>query len=227
MKMKLKDMVRFGINLIFALLPVTSSMWYLIVQRSFKAYVLNDFLYKGPNMRNSLVGVLTRFRTYMCALISDIRKLYYQCVVKSEHQNFLRFLWYEDNDFTKPIKKNKMTRLSFGLLPAQSAALYCLEKALFDNATDATLSTILTALKSFYVDDGLFSFPSESDLILFFKEIVPLLSSRGFPLTICFTTSDELKKIIPMADLLPTKTLKFKDECCVQNTLGMTWEFKR
>ena len=98
-----------------------------------------------------------------------------------------------------------------------------MEKALFDNATNATLSTILTALKSFYVDDGLFSFPSESDLILFFKEIVPLLASRGFPLTKFFTTCDKLKKIIPKADLLPTKTLSFKDECCVQNTLGMTW----
>ena len=32
-----------------------------------------------------------------------------------------------------------------------------------------------------------------------------------------------LKKIIPKDDLLPVKTLKFKDEACLQNTLGMTW----
>ena len=100
---------------------------------------------------------------------------------------FAFFLWYQDNDFNKPIVKSKMTRLSFGLLPAQSAALYCLEKTLFENATKASSSTILTAFKNFYVDDGLFSFPSESDLILFFKEVVPLLASRGFPLTKFFT----------------------------------------
>ena len=76
-----------------------------------------------------------------------------------------------------------MTRLSFGLLPVQSAALFCLEKTLFENAMKASTSTILTAFKSFYVDDGLFSFPTEEKLILFFKEIVPLLASRGFPLT--------------------------------------------
>ena len=34
---------------------------------------------------------------------------------------------------------------------------------------------------------------------------------------------DGLKKIIPKDDLLPVKTLKFKDEACLQNTLGMTW----
>ena len=72
------------------------------------------------------MGVLIRFRTYMCALISDIKKLYYQCIVEESQQDFLRFLWYKNNDFTQPIVKNKMTRLSFGLLPAQNAALYCL-----------------------------------------------------------------------------------------------------
>ena len=29
--------------------------------------------------------------------------------------------------------------------------------------------------------------------------------------------------MIPKDDLLSVKTLKFKDEACLQNTLGMTW----
>ena len=76
-----------------------------------------------------------------------------------------------------------MTRLSFGLLPAQSAALYCLEQAIFDNPTQASVATIITAIKNFYFDDELFSFPNETELISFFKQIVPLLASRGFSLT--------------------------------------------
>ena len=94
----------------------------------------------------------------------------------------------------QPIVKNKMTRLSFGLLPAQSAALYCLEQTIFDNPTQASVATIITALKNFYVDEGLFSFPNETELIYFFKQIVPLLASRGFPLTKFFRMCDELKK---------------------------------
>ena len=195
----------------------TSNKFRLVFDCSakFKGVCVNDFLYKGPGIRNSLVGVLIRFRTYLCAFIFDIKKLYYQCVVEESQQDFMRFLWNKNNDFAQPIVKNKMTRLSFGLLPAQSAALYCLEQTLFDNVTNAATSTIMTALKNFYVDDGLFSFPNESDLILFFKEIVPLLASRGFPLTKFFTTCNELKKMIPEEDLLPVKTLKFKDENCL------------
>ena len=76
----------------------------------FQGISVNDFLYKGPIMRNSLVVVLMRFRTHIHALISDIRKLYYQCVVKKNDQDFLRFLWYKDKDFNKPIIEHKMTR---------------------------------------------------------------------------------------------------------------------
>ena len=119
-------------------------------------------------MRNSLVGVLTRFRLYKYALISDIRKLYYQCLVDKNDQDFLRFLWYKNNDPSQPIVPCRMMRLSFGLLCVQSAALFCLEKALKDNATNASLKTILLALKSFYVDDGLFSFDNEESLLLFY-----------------------------------------------------------
>ena len=114
-----------------------------------------------------------------------------------------------------------MNRLRFGLLPVQSASLFCLEQAIFDNVTNATISTIMTTLKRFYIDDGLFSFPSKAELISFFKQIIPLLVSFGFPLTNFFTTSDNLKRLIPNDDLLPVKTVKFKDKACVHNTLGM------
>ena len=114
-----------------------------------------------------------------------------------------------------------MTWLSFSLLLAESAAVFCLEQAIIDNETNASPSTIMTALKSFYIDDSLFSFPSEAKLIVFYKQFAPLLASGGFPLTKFFTTCDGLKKIISKDDLLPVKTLCFKDEASLQNTLGM------
>ena len=117
-----------------------------------------------------------------------------------------------------------MTRLSFGLLPAQSASLYCLDRAIQDNTTNASLVTVLTALRNFYVDDGLFSFTSKAKLITFFKEIVPLVALCGYPLTKFFTTCSALREIIPAKDLSLVKTLQYKDEACLQNTLGMTWK---
>ena len=53
-----------------------------------------------------------------------------------------------------------------------------------------------------------------------------MLASRGFPLTKFFTTSDKLKLIIPKDDLLPRKTLCFKDDDYLTSTLGMSWVSK-
>ena len=78
--------------------------------------------------------------------------------MRKEDQDFLRFRWYKNNDSWLEIVPQKVTRLSFSLLPAQSAALYCLEKTLFDNPTNVSLCMINTALCTFYVDDGLSSF---------------------------------------------------------------------
>ena len=91
------------------------------------------------------------------------------------------------------IFKCRMTRLSFGLLCTQNAALFCLENSLFENVTCASEATILKTLISFYVDDGLLRFSSEEALIKFFREVVPPLNSCGFPLTKCFTNNDRLK----------------------------------
>ena len=190
----------------------------------FRGVNLNDFLYKGPGMWNSLVGVLTRFRMYKYALISDIRKLYYQCLVNENDQDFLIFLWYKNNDPSQPFVPFRMTRVSFGLRCAQSAALFCLEKALTDNDTNASIETILLALRSFYVDDGLFSFDNEESLLLFYDEIIPLLNSRGFPLTKFFSNSKKLQSLIAVEDRMNVKTLNFKDEIFIQTILGMVWD---
>ena len=50
---------------------VNTSNKFLVVfdcSAKFKGVCVNDFLYKGPSMRNSLVSVLIRFRMYMHAL---------------------------------------------------------------------------------------------------------------------------------------------------------------
>ena len=55
---------------------VTTSNKFRVVfdcSTKFKGVCVNDFLYKGPSMQNTFVGVLIRFRTYLCALISDIQ----------------------------------------------------------------------------------------------------------------------------------------------------------
>ena len=107
-------------------------------------------------MRNSLVDVLTRFCTYAHALISDIHKLYYQCVIKKSNQELLHFLWYKDYNINMPIVEYKIkfkfwARVVKFKFWARSTTLYCLDPTIQDNATNASLVTVLTALKSFFM----------------------------------------------------------------------------
>ena len=68
---------------------------------------------------------------------------------KKGRPGFYAISLVKNNDFSMPLIANKMTRLNFGLFPAQSAALFCLEQALLDNEINASQLTIITALKSF------------------------------------------------------------------------------
>ncbi|XP_024119478.1 uncharacterized protein LOC112140696, partial [Oryzias melastigma] len=56
---------------------------------------LNDTLLTGPDMTNSLVGVLCRFRREEVAIICDIQKMFHQFFVSTKMRNYLRFLWWE------------------------------------------------------------------------------------------------------------------------------------
>lgn len=64
---------------------------------------LNDVLLSGPDLNNTLLGVLTRFRKEPVAVAADIEQMFYCFKICQEHRDFLRFLWFEDND---PTKKN-------------------------------------------------------------------------------------------------------------------------
>ena len=60
----------------------------------FQGVSLNKELLPGPDLMNSLVGVLIRFRKENIAVICDIEQMCHAFHVNVEHQNFLRFLWF-------------------------------------------------------------------------------------------------------------------------------------
>ena len=61
----------------------------------FKDTSLNDNLLTGPELTNTLVGVLCRFRKDPIAIMCDVEKMFHQFHVRPEHQDYLRFLWWE------------------------------------------------------------------------------------------------------------------------------------
>ena len=64
---------------------------------------LNKELLPGPDLMNSLLGVLIRFRRETTAIMCDIEQMFHSFHMDPNHRDFLHFLWFEDNKRGKPI----------------------------------------------------------------------------------------------------------------------------
>lgn len=58
---------------------------------SYQGRFLNNNLLNGPNLTNSLIGVLLRFCHGNVALLADVEKMYYQVKMPPQHVDFLHY----------------------------------------------------------------------------------------------------------------------------------------
>lgn len=94
-----------------------------------KGISLNSVLLTGPDFNNSLIDVLMRFRRNCIAVMADIQQMFHCFVVREDHRDYLRFLWYRDNDLNKDIVEYRMKVHVFGNSPSPAVAIYCLRQA--------------------------------------------------------------------------------------------------
>ncbi|KAL0149906.1 hypothetical protein M9458_054789 [Cirrhinus mrigala] len=80
----------------------------------YQGYSLNDHLLQGPDLINSLHGILIRFRQHPIALMCDIEKMYHQFHVDEFDRDFLRFLWWKDGNINQPVCEFRMKVHLFG-----------------------------------------------------------------------------------------------------------------
>ncbi|KAK7889533.1 hypothetical protein WMY93_025093 [Mugilogobius chulae] len=112
----------------------------------------------GPDLNNSLLGVLMRFRKEAVAFTADIEQMFYCFNVREQDRNYLRFLWFRDNDLSKDITEYRMTVHVFGNSPSPAVAIYGLHQSVLRCECDPDVEQFVT--RDFYVDDGLKSLPT-------------------------------------------------------------------
>lgn len=91
--------------------------------------LLNNVLLTGPDLNNTLLGVLIRFRKEAIAFIADIEHMFYCFLVWEEDRNFLRFLRFLDNDLSKDVVDHRMRVHVFGNSPSPAVAKHCLHQS--------------------------------------------------------------------------------------------------
>jgi len=74
----------------------------------YKGTCLNDHLIPGPDITNSLIGVLLRFRREAIAIQGDIQSMFHQVEVPPKDRDLLRFLWWKDNSLENVLESYRM-----------------------------------------------------------------------------------------------------------------------
>ena len=163
----------------------------------FKGESLNRHLLQGPDLTNSLVGVLCRFRKEPIALSCDVEGMFHQVYVNPDHRNLLRFLWWSDGNIDSKPTEFRMTVHLFGATSSPGCANFALKRAA-DNFKELFGSPPLKFVKEdFYLDDGLKSVFSTIQASALIESTKSLLAKGGFNLHKFISDSKEVIKAIP------------------------------
>ena len=184
------------------------------------ALSLNDYIYEGPDLMNSLVEVLIRFRRFKYVICSDIQKMYLNVKIPHCDRGALRILWWPEGDFSVEPVEYRATVHIYGAKSSGFVANYCV-KYLAEKVSNAAISDVI--LHDFYVDDQISSFQSESDAVEFVKEIPNVLKSGRFHLTKFVSNSCAVMNCVPDNDQAKTIDLILGESKYKYLTLVVKW----
>ena len=192
---------------------------------SFQGTSLNDNLIQGPNLTNTLLGVLMRFRQEPVAFMADVEGMFHQVQVAPSDRDYLRFLWWPGGDLTQPLVEFRMTVHLFGATSSSSCASYALTRSAEDNQDSFSAEAVNTVQNNFYVDDCLKSVPTDKDAVALYEELKDLCGRGGFNLTKWISNSRTVLSSIPEADRAKeVKTLDLEKQALpVERALGIEW----
>ena len=94
---------------------------------SYFVEVSSHWLLQGPDLTNSLVGILCRCREHPIAITCDIKGMFHQVAVDQDHRNLMRFLWWDEGDLSQEPKDYRMTVHLFGATSSPACANYALK----------------------------------------------------------------------------------------------------
>ncbi|XP_072020362.1 uncharacterized protein [Amphiura filiformis] len=191
---------------------------------TFRGTSLNKQLLQGPDMTNSLVGVLLRFRQEQVAVMADVQGMFNQVKVSEECRDLLRFLWWPNGDTSKAMKEYRMTTHLFGAVSSPACSNYALRRTAIDNTCSKPVTETIN--RNFYVDDCLKSLTSDEEAITLVEDLTSVLSKGGFKLTKWVSNSSQVMKVIPEEERASgTKSLDLHEQGNTppERALGVLW----
>ncbi|XP_046556804.1 uncharacterized protein LOC124266040 [Haliotis rubra] len=186
---------------------------------------LNNQLLQGPDLTNSLLGILLRFREERVAIMGDIEAMYYQVKVPKDDQDFLRFFWWPGGDLSKDPLTYRMTVHLFGAISSPTCANIALRQTAVDNEPSFPEEVTDLIQKTFYVDDFLKSTSTDEKAKALIQEVTWLCSNGGFHLNKWISNSHSVMNSVPIKErakgtMDPSLD---KDQLPSERALGVHW----
>ncbi|KAM3833848.1 cohesin subunit SA-2-like [Diretmus argenteus] len=146
--------------------------------------------------------------------------------LRKYHRNYLRFLWYRDNDMSKDVINYRMKVHVFGNSPSPAVAIYGLRRAVQEGAREHGADTVQFVERHFYVDDGLLSLPTEAEAIDLLQRTQASLSESNLRLHKFVSNRQAVMDAFPPEDrALGVKDMDLTGETpTMQRSLGLCWE---
>ena len=189
----------------------------------FRGKSLNDMLLQGPQLTNSVAGVFLRFREKRIAVIGDIKAMFSQVLVDERDRDALRFLWYPDDDISKPPIDNKMKTHVFGAKSSPSCAAFALQMTAEENTVNADPSVAETVSKNIFVNDLCKFCRSVDEAVNLLSQLCALLKSKGFHLTKFSSNNKQMLSSFLQEEVAPSVNLE-NSTLPVHKALGILWD---
>ena len=184
---------------------------------TYRNFSLNKSLLKGPDLNNSLAGLLCRFRKDKVAVICDIKKMFHQFRVAKDDRKYLRFLWYKKG--TDKVVDYQMNVHLFGAISSPSCAIFGLKK-IADDYADEFPKAALFIKDNFYVDDGLASVPTATEAINLIED-AKALAEKGNLVLHKFLSNNEDVAIKLNCESSTANTIS--QNATLDRALGLCW----
>ena len=172
---------------------------------------LNDCLETGPCLLNNLLTILLRFRIHRYAFCADIARAFLAIQVKEEDRNFLRFLWYKNNDPDDAIISLRYRCLTFGPTCSPFILNAILKHHLDLHDTDVTRDMA----QKIYVDNLASGCETEHEAEEYFHQSRFLLQEAGMNLRQWASNSPRVQ------ELSANESVAHKSDQI--SLLGLTW----
>lgn len=193
---------------------------------------LNKELLPGPDLANSLLGVLIRFRRENIVVMCDIKQMFHSFHVSPQHHDFLRFLCFEGNDPEKAVIEYHMNVHLFGNGPSPAVATSGLRKTVDhgEEREETTTEEVKDFVKrNFYVDDGLASTPTPKQSIDLISKAQEVLATANLRLHKVVSNSIEVMEAFPTVDRAKdVRDLDLNhDSIPAQRSQGVYWDLEK